>query len=411
MELKIEYIAVDDLKPYERNTRKHGEEDVEGIIKSIEKCGFNDPIGIWSDKNIIVEGHGRLMAAKQLGMETVPCIRLDHLDDKGRREYAILHNATAELSIWDKDFLSMELPELDLDDFNFDFGIDTDAEEETEIVEDEAPEVDEENEPITKLGDIWQLGRHRLMCGDSTDKATVELLMNGNKADMVFTDPPYGYNYQSNMREKTSKFDVIENDDKILDFFPCIQSVCDGFVYICTTWKTADKWIELFKQYYDLTNVIIWDKGGGGIGDLFHTFSTDYEMILVCNNGHEIKGKRYGSVWNFTNQEITKMKKEELLNIVLEQKKFYSIWQEKKDNPNEYVHPTQKPVSLSARAIRSSTEIGNNVIDLFGGSGSTIMACEQTGRNCYTMELDPKYCDVIIQRFENFTGTKAVKLN
>ena len=130
MELKIEYIAVEDLKPYERNTRKHCEEDVEGIIKSIEKCGFNDPIGIWSDKNIIVEGHGRLMAAKQLGMETVPCIRLDHLDDKGRREYAILHNATAELSIWDKDFLAMELPELDLDDFNFDFGIDTDAEEE-----------------------------------------------------------------------------------------------------------------------------------------------------------------------------------------------------------------------------------------------------------------------------------------
>lgn len=259
--------------------------------------------------------------------------------------------------------------------------------------------------------DESEIHSHRLMCGDSTDKETVEMLMDGKKADMVFTDPPYGYNYQSNMREKTSKFDVIENDDKILDFFPCIQSVCDGWVYICTTWKTADKWIELFKQYYDLTNVIIWDKGGGGIGDLFHTFSTDYEMILVCNNGHELKGKRYGSVWNFANQEITKMKKEELLNIVLEQKKFYSIWQEKKDNPNEYVHPTQKPVSLSARAIRSSTDIGNNVVDLFGGSGSTVMACEQTGRNCYTMELDPKYCDVIIKRWEKFTGEKAVLLN
>lgn len=121
MELKIEYLPIADLKPYERNTRKHGEEDVEGIIKSIEKCGFNDPIGIWSDKNIIVEGHGRLMAAKQLGMETVPCIRLDHLDDKGRREYAILHNATAELSIWDKDFLAEELADLDLTDFDFSF--------------------------------------------------------------------------------------------------------------------------------------------------------------------------------------------------------------------------------------------------------------------------------------------------
>ena len=138
MELKIEYLPIKALKPYERNTRKHGEEDVDGIIKSIKKCGFNDPIGIWSDKNIIVEGHGRLMAAKQLGMETVPCIRLDHLDDKGRREYAILHNATAEMSIWDKDFLAIELPELDLDDFDFDFGIEDEEEDFDESDLDEA---------------------------------------------------------------------------------------------------------------------------------------------------------------------------------------------------------------------------------------------------------------------------------
>ena len=411
MELKIEYIAVEDLKPYEKNNKKHEDFDIGEIAKSISKYEMIDPVGIWGKDNTIVEGHGRVLACKQLGIDKVPCIRLDHLTNEQRREYAIVHNKSQELAKYDFDNLALELDELDFSDFNFDFGIDTDTDDDVEIVEDEAPEVDEENDPITKLGDIWQLGRHRLMCGDSTDKATVELLMNGNKADMVFTDPPYGYNYQSNGRTKTPKFDVIKNDDKILDFFPCIQAVCDGFVYICTTWKTADKWIDLFKQYYDLTNVIIWDKGGGGIGDLFHTFATDYEMILVCNNGNEIKGKRYGSVWNFTNQEITKMKKEELLNIVLEQKKFYSIWQEKKDNPNEYMHPTQKPVSLSARAIRSSTDIGNNVIDLFGGSGSTMMACEQTGRNCYTMELDPKYCDVIIQRFENFTGKKAVKLN
>lgn len=411
MELKIEYIAVEDLKPYEKNNKKHEDFDIGEIAKSISKYEMIDPVGIWGKDNTIVEGHGRVLACKQLGIDKVPCIRLDHLTDEQRREYAIVHNKSSELALYDFDNLADELADLDLSDFDFDFGIDTDAEEEKEILEDEAPEVDEENEPITKLGDIWQLGRHRLMCGDSTDKETVELLMNGNKADMVFTDPPYGYNYKSNGRTKTPKFDVIKNDDKILDFFPCIQAVCDGFVYICTTWKTADKWIELFKQYYDLTNVIIWDKGGGGIGDLFHTFSTDYEMILVCNNGHEIKGKRYGSVWNFTNQEITKMKKEELLNIVLEQKKFYSIWQEKKDNPNEYVHPTQKPVSLSARAIRSSTDIGNNVIDLFGGSGSTVMACEQLDRTCYMMELDPKYCDVIIKRWETLTGEKAVKLN
>ena len=406
--MKVANRNLAELTPYAGNAKKHDSTQIANVAESIRQFGFVQPIVI--DRNdVIVIGHCRALAAKKLGMKEVPCVCVDDLTPEQVNALRIVDNKSNE-SPWDFDILPDELADIDLSDFDFDFGIE-DEEEETEIVEDEAPEVDEDAEPITKLGDIWQLGRHRLMCGDSTDKETVEILMDGNKADMVFTDPPYGYNYQSNMREKTSKFDVIENDDKILDFFPCIQAVCDGFVYICTTWKTADKWIELFKQYYDLTNVIIWDKGGGGIGDLFHTFSTDYEMILVCNNGHEIKGKRYGSVWNFTNQEITKMKKEELLNIVLEQKKFYSIWQEKKDNPNEYVHPTQKPVSLSARAIRSSTDIGDNVIDLFGGSGSTVMACEQTGRNCYTMELDPKYCDVIIKRWETLTGEKAVLIN
>ena len=406
--MKVANRNLAELTPYAGNAKKHDSTQIANVAESIRQFGFVQPIVIDRD-GVIVIGHCRALAAEKLGMKEVPCVCVDDLTPEQVNALRIVDNKSNE-SPWDFDILPDELADIDLSDFDFDFGIE-DEEEETEIVEDEAPEVDEDAEPIAKLGDIWQLGRHRLMCGDSTDKETVEMLMDGKKADMAFTDPPYGYNYQSNMREKTSKFDVIENDDKILDFFPCIQAVCDGFVYICTTWKTADKWIELFKQYYDLTNVIIWDKGGGGIGDLFHTFSTDYEMILVCNNGHEIKGKRYGSVWNFTNQEITKMKKEELLNIVLEQKKFYSIWQEKKDNPNEYVHPTQKPVSLSARAIRSSTDIGDNVVDLFGGSGSTVMACEQTGRNCYTMELDPKYCDVIIKRWETFTGEKAVLIN
>ena len=152
MELKIEYLPIKALKPYEKTTRKHQKKDVDNIARSIEKFGMNDPIGIWKD-NIIVEGHGRLLACKQLGMTEVPCVRLDHLTDEQRREYAIAHNATAELSEWDLDILPDELADLDLSDFDFDFGIEDD-EEETEIVEDEAPEVDEDAEPITKLGDI-----------------------------------------------------------------------------------------------------------------------------------------------------------------------------------------------------------------------------------------------------------------
>lgn len=382
MELKIEYIAVDDLKPYEKNNKKHEDFDIGEIAKSISKYEMIDPVGIWGKDNTIVEGHGRVLACKQLGIDKVPCIRLDHLTDEQRREYAIVHNKSSELALYDFDNLADELADLDLSDFDFDFGIDTDAEEETEIVEDEAPEVDEENEPITKLGDIWQLGRHRLMCGDSTDKETVELLMNGNKADMVFTDPPYGYEYQSNMRTKSKKFDVLVNDDKILDFMPRIKEQCNGFVFICTTWKVLDKWLPLFNKYFDLSNMIIWDKGGGGIGDLEHTFSTDYEIILCSHNSAKITGKRIGSVWNIP-----------------------------KDNANDYVHATQKPIKLSATAIENTTNENDIILDVFGGSGSTLIACEQLYRTCYMMELDPKYCDVIIKRWETLTGEKAVKLN
>lgn len=156
--LKIEYVYVAELKPYDKNTRKHEDYDVSQIAHSIEQYGFNDPIGIWGKDNIIVEGHGRLLAAKKLGMDKVPCIRLDDLTDEQRREYAIMHNKTAELSTWDFDLLAAEIPELDFSGFDVDWGIADDVDE-TEIVEDEAPEVDEENEPVCKLGDIWQLGR------------------------------------------------------------------------------------------------------------------------------------------------------------------------------------------------------------------------------------------------------------
>ena len=404
-DLKIEYLPTNQLHPYDRNTRKHADYDVSQIMTSIQKYGFSDPIGVWGDKNTVVEGHGRLCAAKRLKMKTVPVIHLDHLTDEQRKEYAIIHNKTAELSEWDMDLLTGEINELDFSDFDIDWGLPEQSTDIEEVIEDEIPEVPQE--PKSQMGQLYKLGNHRLLCGDSTKAADIDRLLNGKHCDMVFTDPPYGYNYQSNMRVKSDKFNVIENDDKILDFFPALSGRVDGFVYVCTTWKTADKWTELFKRHYDLTNVIIWDKGGGGIGDLFHTFATDYEMILVCNNGQELRGKRYGSVWNFTNTEITKMKKEELLKIVLEQKEYYSIWRQKKDNPNEYVHPTQKPVALPARAIRSSTDFNGTVLDLFGGSGSTLMACEQLGRKCFMMELDPKYVDVIIERWEKFTGKKA----
>lgn len=376
--MELETLKIKDIHPYERNARKN-DKAVDAVAKSIEQCSYVAPIVV-DENHVILAGHTRWKALKKLGRTECECIVKDGLTEEQKKKYRLLDNKTNELADWDFDLLAEELSGLDLSAFDFDWGLP--IEDESEVIEDTAPDVDTDNEPVTKLGDVWQLGRHRLVCGDSTSIDTVETLMGGQMADMVFTDPPYGYNYQSNMREKTRRFDVLENDDKILDFFPNVRLVCNGFVFICTTWKVLDKWIPLFKKYYDLTNMIIWDKGGGGIGDLKHTFSTDYEVILCSNNGKEIKGKRIGSVWNI-----------------------------QKDSATEYTHPTQKPVKLSEFAIRNITERGAVVLDLFGGSGSTLIACEQLDRSCYMMELDPRYCDVIIKRWEKFTGEKAVLLH
>lgn len=208
--LKIEYLPVDALEPYQKNTRKHADYDISQIVKSIEKFGFSDPIGIWSDHNVIVEGHGRLAAAKRLGMETVPCIRLDHMTDEQRREYGIAHNATAELSEWDIEMLNTELASLNMSDFEFKFDLpgDTDETDNLDIVEDLIPELPPE--PMSKRGQIYQLGRHRLMVGDSTNQSDVDELMNEVKADLLFTDPPYNVNV-SNSQGMTIENDNMDN--------------------------------------------------------------------------------------------------------------------------------------------------------------------------------------------------------
>ena len=378
-EPQIIQIETSRMKLNPKNPRKN-DAAVDIVAMSIQKYGFKNPL--IADSNLVVYcGNTRLKAARKLKLPTVPVIIADDLTPEQIREYALIDNKSGEIAEWDDDLLWQELDELDLSDFDLDWGTPVNKEEK-EIIEDTPPEVEGECEAICKLGDVWQLGKHRLMCGDSTDNITVEKLMNGEKADMVFTDPPYGYEYKSNMRRKSKKFEVLKNDDKILDFIPAIKNVCKGFIFVCTTWKVLDKWIPLFKKYYELSNMIIWNKGGGGIGDLEHTFSTDYEIILCSNNGAKITGKRIGSIWNIP-----------------------------KDNANDYIHATQKPVKLSATAIENTTSKGNIVLDVFGGSGSTLIACEQLNRRCFMMELDPKYCDVIIKRWENLTQQKAVKIH
>lgn len=377
--LNIEYIPVGKLKPYDKNTRKHEDYDVSQIAKSIEQYVFNDPIGIWGKDNIIVEGHGRLLAAKKLGMTEVPCIRLDDLTDEQRREYAIMHNKTAELSTWDFDLLAAEIPELDFSGFDIDWGLPVDVAE-TEIVEDEVPEVDEEHEPICKLGDIWQLGRHRLICGDSTDKATVERLMDGKKADLLLTDPPYGIDYGGLLKGKgDGKGGADKNGWKSYD---------------CPTWDKE----RPSKSLFDLLllsskNQIIW--GGNYFADILPP-----KMCWLVWD----KGQRDFSL---ADGELAWTSFDKALRI-----KTYSRASANKENK---VHPTQKPIELLRWCIEDiadrNMENIETVLDLFGGSGSTLIACEQLDRVCYMAEIDEHYCDVIIKRWENLTGNKAIKIS
>lgn len=368
------------LKTHPKNRNEHPDDQIERLAKILAYQGWRYPIKVSKRSGFITSGHGRLLAAIKNNWSEVPVNLQDYESDE--QEYADVQsdNAIASWAELNLSQINTDLGELG-PDFDIDLlGIQDFVLEPAELI----PQCDEDDipdqvEPRTKLGDIYQLGRHRLMCGDSMSIDAVEKLMNGEKADMVFTDPPYGVAYQSNMRTKSDQFDVIKNDDTFLtEWINVLPIVSSGWVFIWTSWKVLGKWLEITAPIGDLTNMIIWDKGGGGIGDLAHTFATDYEVALVYNRGADIYGKRLGSVWSVG-----------------------------KDKAVEYVHPTQKPVELASTAIENCIRPGQSVLDLFCGSGSTLIACEKTNRKCFMMELDPHYCDVIVARWEKYTGQKA----
>ncbi len=376
--MKIELIDIKDLKLDKKNARKHPQKNLDQIKYSLENYGQQKPIVI--KDNVVVAGNGTLMAAKDLGWDKIACVRSE-LTGSNLAAYALVDNRSTETSEWDM----VQLPEtlkilfeegINLEALGFSQSDLAEAIEEGKTDPDAIPE---NVETRCKPGDLWLLGEHRLLCGDSTNIQHVERLMNGEKADMVFTDPPYGVSYQSNMRTKSDKFDVIENDDKILtEWIHIIPIVSAGWVFIWTSWKVLATWLDVTSSVGKMTNLIVWDKGGGGIGDLTGTFSSDYEVALVFNRGATITGKRLGSVWSIG-----------------------------KDRATDYRHPTQKPVELAETAIQNVTNTKASILDLFLGSGSTLIACEKTGRKCYGMEIDPHYCDVILKRWEDFTGKTA----
>lgn len=393
----IERWPTDKLVPYARNARTHSEGQVAQIAASIVEFGFTNPILAGSD-GVIVAGHGRLAAAQKLGLDTVPVVVLDHLTPTQRRALIIADNRIAENAGWDDAMLRIELQSLQEDGFNLDItGFDADAlaeimagEETTvdgNIDEDAIPELNET--AISRPGDVWILGNHRLVCGDATQASSHEQLLAGQRVQMIWSDLPYNVNYANSAKDKLrGKHRPILNDnlgegfyDFVFDALSLMLPHCDGAVYIAMSSSELDTLQAAFRAAGGKwSTFIIWAKHTFTLGRA--DYQRQYEPILYGwpegSSRHWCGDRDQGDVWNI-----------------------------KKPARND-LHPTMKPVELMERSIRNSSRPGDVVLDCFGGSGSTLIAAEKSGRRCFMMELDPKYCDVIVRRWQEFSGGKAI---
>ena len=402
---RLQLWPVERLQPYAKNARTHSDAQVEQIAASIREFGFTNPILVDKADGIIA-GHGRLMAAKLLGLDQVPVISLDYLTDAQRRAYILADNKLALNAGWDDALLAEELKQLEADGFDLDLVGFSDEELEALMPEAEQLEPGAEDDavpevpaqPVSVLGDVWVLGNHRLMCGDSTSIGAFDQLMAGQRADMIFTDPPYGMSYGGGRAAgdhaldkktggvKIKSHGMILNDD--LQGDDLIALVRDaiatstasmkegGALYACFTWRTyAEFEAGLESCGYKVKACIVWDKKSIGLGN--SNYRPQHEFIFYCG------GQWYGD------------------------KSESDVWYMSRGNTGAYVHPTQKPVELIERALDNSSKRGDLVIDCFGGSGSTLIACEKKNRHARLMELDPKYCDVIVKRWQDFTGKRA----
>lgn len=377
--MKLETLRLTDLVSDPNNARKHDDKNLEAIKGSLTQFGQRKPIVIGAG-NVVIAGNGTLAAAKSLGWNEIEVVRVpDDWTPDQAKAFALADNRTAELATWDEQVLASQVLELSEAGFEVaEFGfepieplIDPNA-----IDEDEVPALPDE--ATTKVGDLWLLGNHKLVCGDSTMIDSVQKLMGDNKADMIFTDPPYGVDYEG-----------IHNDDRagleglLRDVFGnyVIASKPGASIYVFHSDRNADVFHSVFREFFHFSSMIIWAKNSLTLSRT--DYQSQHEPCLygwVNNGSHSFFGDRKQvSVWRFDKERVEG-------------------------------HTTPKPVALVARAIANSSKSGDLIIDLFGGSGSTLIACEQTNRSARIMELDPKYCDVIIKRWENLTGEKAVLL-
>ncbi len=395
---KIEQWPTAKLVPYARNARTHSDAQVAQIAASIAEFGFTNPILAGSD-GVIVAGHGRLAAAQKLGLDAVPVVVLDHLTPTQRRALVIADNRIAENAGWDEELLRIELEGLQDEGFDLDLtGFDADAlaerlagdepVNEGQSDEDAVPEVGET--PVSRPGDVWQLGPHRLLCGDATLAESYEALLDGKAVDMVFTDPPYNVNYANSAKDKLRGKDrAILNDNLGDGFHAFLQAAltpmvahCRGAIYVAMSSSELDTLQSAFRAAGGKwSTFIIWAKNTFTLGRA--DYQRQYEPILYGwpegATRHWCGDRDQGDVWHFNKPRVNDL------------------------------HPTMKPVELVERAIRNSSRPGDVVLDPFGGSGTTLIAAEKSGRQARLIELDPKYVDVIVRRWQEYVGAQAVR--
>ncbi len=366
------------LVPWSDNPR-HNQSAIQSVADSIKRFGFASPIIAREADKMIIAGHTRLAAAKSLGLDRVPVRYLD-LDPADAKMLALADNKIGEIADWDEAALEKIIDELSLSaDDMADLGwsaseLDDLFESDFDAVDEEPVHVDEDSEPVSKPGEIYNLGDHRLLCGDSTKEESWQELMGSDEVCMVFTDPPYGMNYGGG---RTDKFSMIKNDDaqgddlEMLARAPLLFAKSFGCctAYVCLTWRFYSLFEHAIESAgYKIRSCIVWDKGHFGLGH--QDYRPQHEFVFYCGGGDFYGGRDQSDVWSI-----------------------------KRDSVSQYSHPTQKPVSLITRALLNSSQRGNIVADAFGGSGSTLIACAETGRRARLIELDPKYCDVIRRRW------------
>lgn len=372
--------SIDELIPYAQNPRCN-DEAVDAVASSIASFGFNVPCVIDSH-NVLITGHTRLKAAKKLGLKTVPCICADSLTPAQVKAYRLADNKVSELASWDMSLLESELAQLD--DLQFDmtpFGFEEISDDESSEESDVLPEMESDSEPVSRLGDVWQLGRHRLMCGDATSYDDVMTLTQGESIDLCLTDPPYGISVVGTDKTVGNK-----------DFGICKHGAYRPIISDDST-DTAQNAYLVVKEIAD--RLILWG------GNYFLDFLPPSDSWLIWD-----KRCDSGIVNTYADGEMAWCSFHTPVRI------YHQLWNGmiREGEHDKRVHPTQKPIKMLSDILRDFTESQSNVLDVFGGSGSTLIACEQTDRQCYIMELDPHYCDVIIKRWETETGLEAVKL-